>query len=94
MLFLLKAAAQNDFNSEWLQNSLAACSSVKPIHKKISILISLYQTELPRYPYYKRKTLLDSADNFLAEAKNLNAINHNYVSPQTIEIAEVQRILR
>jgi hypothetical protein len=91
MLCFFDAAAQNDLNSRMALKLLTRLKSCKADTQKIGILISLYETELNRYPDYKRQSLLDSAYNFLIEAKKLNIRNHNYAPAQTIEIAEEER---
>src|ERR1700750_298138 len=85
-LCLFDAAAQNDFNSRMALKLIGRLKSCKADTQKIGILISLYETELNRYSDYKRKSLLDSADNFMAEAKKLNIEHKNYVPAQTLEI--------
>lgn len=91
MICFFDAGAQDDLNSRLvikLQDQLKSC---KADTAKIGILISLYETELDRYPGTKRKTLLDSAYSFLREAKELNSKYHNHVPAQMLEIDEQER---
>lgn len=85
------AVAQNDLNSRMVSKLRGQLKACKADTTKIGILISLYETELNRYPSEKRAIFLDSAHYFLSQAKELNRRCHNYLPVQAVEIDEQER---